>query len=149
MNIPSTINQSCCPVSIPTLCNPIVLLDGWFKKEAAAWAMYHRHNAALRYCWTNQEMLRLSALSRVGSNQECCDVLIQVLNPLHAKFCRGNINIYLHFVSFLHIDMKKVVEILPQIRQEPTYSTYHGWWCPGEARSQGISSHDIDLVKPR
>ena len=26
------------------------------------------------------------------------------INPLRAKFVRGNINIYLHFVSFLHID---------------------------------------------
>ena len=30
---------------------------------------------------------------------------------------------YLHFVSFLHIDETQVVEILPQIRQEPTYFT--------------------------
>ena len=45
------------------------------------------------------------------------------LNPLRAKFFRGNINIYLHFVSFLDIDMTQVVEILPQIRQERTYST--------------------------
>ena len=45
------------------------------------------------------------------------------LNPLCAKFFRGNLNIYLHFVSFLHIDTMQVVEILPQIRQEPTYST--------------------------
>ena len=37
--------------------------------------------------------------------------------PLHAKFSRGNINIYLHFVSFLHIDTTQVFEILPQIRQ--------------------------------
>ena len=44
-------------------------------------------------------------------------------NPLHAKFFRGNINIYLHIVSFLHIDTTQVVEILPQVRQEPTYST--------------------------
>ena len=43
--------------------------------------------------------------------------------PLRAKFFRGNINIYLHFVSFLHIDTTQVVAILPQIRQEPTYST--------------------------
>ena len=42
---------------------------------------------------------------------------------LHAKFFRGNINIYLHFVPLLHIDTMQVVEILPQIRQEPTYST--------------------------
>ena len=45
------------------------------------------------------------------------------LNPLRAKFFRGNINIHLHFVSYLHIDTTQVVEILPQIRQEPTYST--------------------------
>ena len=44
-------------------------------------------------------------------------------NPLRAKFFRSNINIYSHFVSFLHIDTTQVVEILPQVRQEPTYST--------------------------
>ena len=47
----------------------------------------------------------------------------QDLNPLRAKFFRGNINIYLHFVSFLPIDTTLVVEILPQIRQEPIYFT--------------------------
>ena len=45
------------------------------------------------------------------------------LNPLCAKFFRGNINIYLHFVSFLHIDTTQVVEILPRIRGESNYST--------------------------
>ena len=45
------------------------------------------------------------------------------INPLRAKFFRENRNIYLHFVSFLHIDTTQVVEILPQIRQEPTYCT--------------------------
>ena len=45
------------------------------------------------------------------------------LNPLRAIFFRGNINIYLHFVSYLHIDTTQVVEILPQVRQEPTYSS--------------------------
>ena len=48
---------------------------------------------------------------------------ITILNPLRAKFCKGNININVHFVSFLHIDMTQVVEILSEIRQEPTYST--------------------------
>ena len=46
-----------------------------------------------------------------------------MLNPLRARFFRRNINIYLHFVSFLHIDTTQVVEILTQIRQEATYST--------------------------
>ena len=44
------------------------------------------------------------------------------INPLRAKFFRENINIYSHFVSYLHIDMTQVVEILPQIRQEPAYA---------------------------
>ena len=39
------------------------------------------------------------------------------------SFSRGNKNIYLHFLSFLNIDMTQVVEILPQVRQGPTYST--------------------------
>ena len=30
---------------------------------------------------------------------------------------------YLHFMSFLYIDMTQVVEILPHVRQGPTYST--------------------------
>ena len=73
------------------------------------------------------------------------------ISPLCAKFFRGNINIYLQFVSFLHIDTAQVVEILPQKNKNlPILRTqYHGCWCPGDVRSQGISSHDIDLVKPR
>ena len=51
-----------------------------------------------------------------------------LFNPLRAKFFRGNINIYLHFVSFLHIDTTQVIEILPQIRQGSTYSTYSISW---------------------
>ena len=43
-------------------------------------------------------------------------------NPLHAKSFSRNKNIYLHFMSFLHIEMKQVVEILPQVVQGPTHS---------------------------
>ena len=50
-------------------------------------------------------------------------ILQMPFNPLRAKFFRENINIYLHFVSHLHIDATQVFEILPQIRQEPTYFT--------------------------
>ena len=59
---------------------------------------------------------------------------LKALNPLRAKFFRGNIKIYLHFVSYLHIDTMQIIEILPQIRQEPTYSTLSiswlliSWW---------------------
>ena len=34
-------------------------------------------------------------------------------NPLHAKFLRENINMYLHFMSFLHTDKTQVAEIPP------------------------------------
>ena len=69
-----------------------------------------------------------------------------VINPLRAEFFRRNMNIYLHFMSFLHTNKTQVVEIPPQIRQGPD-NQYHGCWCPGDDRSQGISNHDIDLVK--
>ena len=39
------------------------------------------------------------------------------------NFFRENINMYLHFMSFLHIDMTEVVEILHQVRQGPIYAT--------------------------
>ena len=35
---------------------------------------------------------------------------------------------YLHFVSFLHIDMTQVLKILPQVRPEPMYSTWSISW---------------------
>ena len=48
-------------------------------------------------------------------------VCLYDLIPLCAKFFKGSM--YLHFVSFLHIDITQVVEILPQVRQELTYFT--------------------------
>ena len=47
----------------------------------------------------------------------------QHINPLHAKFFRRNKNIHLHFMSLLHIDMTRVIGILPQVRPGLTYST--------------------------
>ena len=35
----------------------------------------------------------------------------------------GKINIYVHFISFLHIDMTQVLEILPEVWKGPTYPT--------------------------
>ena len=57
-----------------------------------------------------------------GSAAIRINILVPV-NPLRAKFFRGSINIYLHFMSLLHIDMTHVLEILHQIRPGTTYST--------------------------
>ena len=40
----------------------------------------------------------------------------------NAKFFWGNINIYLHFMSFLHIDLTQVLKTLLRVREGPTYS---------------------------
>ena len=42
--------------------------------------------------------------------------MLFVLNPLRAKFFRGNINIYLHFMSFLRTGTTQVLKILTQVR---------------------------------
>ena len=46
-----------------------------------------------------------------------------IFHPLRTKFFSGNKNISLNFMSFLHIHMSQVVEILSNVRQELTYST--------------------------
>ena len=52
------------------------------------------------------------------------------VNPLHAIFLLGKIKMYryLQFVSFLHNDMAQVIEILPHVRQDLTYSTESISW---------------------
>ena len=49
--------------------------------------------------------------------------IIDLINPLRAEFLRYNINIYLHFMSFLHTNKTQVVDIPPWVRQAPAYST--------------------------
>ena len=49
------------------------------------------------------------------------------LNSLRS-FGRGNINIYLHFMSLLPIDETQVLKILPRVKPGPTYSTYSIPW---------------------
>ena len=50
-----------------------------------------------------------------------------LINPLCAKFSRGNINMYLQFISFLYTDMIQIMEILPDGSQQPIlHSQYSG-----------------------
>ena len=55
-------------------------------------------------------------------------ISFSTINPLRAKFFWGNINIYLHFMSFLHIDLTQVLKIPPQVRPGPIYSTQSISW---------------------
>ena len=59
-------------------------------------------------------------LQEIISNPER---ITSMVNPLHAKFFRVNINMYLYFISFLRTNKTQVVEIPPWIRQGPAYTT--------------------------
>ena len=55
-------------------------------------------------------------LPEINSNKGIDGSMQKRFNPLHANFFRVNINIYLHFMSLLHIDTTQVVGTLPQVR---------------------------------
>ena len=62
-------------------------------------------------------------------------------------------NIYLHFLSFEFSETAHIVEISLCKSQGPSWhlsccvhGQNYGFWCPGNARSQGISSHGIDIL---
>ena len=63
--------------------------------------------------WTVTELIHQWIFNHVCKN----------LDPLRAEFLRDNINIYLHFMSFLHTNKTQVVDIPPRVRQAPAYST--------------------------
>ena len=72
-------------------------------------------------------------------------ICVGLFKPLRTKFARGNVKMYLQFISFLHTDMTKVVDILSHIRQEFTYPTKSILWVLMSWRHKGIgiirSSH--------
>ena len=74
--------------------------DNMGKKKAGNW------------CITDRE----SGLSRYR-------IRMKEYQPFTCYFFRENINIYLHFMSFLHANKTQVVEIPPRVRQGPAYST--------------------------
>ena len=58
-----------------------------------------------------------------NSRKACpCHDVIQIGCKLTIYMLIFNRNIYLHFMSLLHINMTQVVEVLPRVRQELTYS---------------------------
>ena len=58
----------------------------------------------------------------VGPRWACKHNTVSV-NPLHAKFFRGNKNFYSHFMSILYIDMTHIIGILPRERPRLAYFT--------------------------
>ena len=78
--------------------------------------------------WRRSGDKPLSEPMMVSLPTHICVTRPQWVNPLRARLFRGKQNIYLHSMCFLHIDMTHVVEILPHVKQELTYSTQSISW---------------------
>ena len=72
------------------------------------------------------------------------------INPCPAKFILENINVHLHLLSFLNTEMCRSLKsfFLSETDLFILHSQCHCCWWPGDARSQGISSHGITLDLP-
>ena len=71
-----------------------------------------------------------------------------MFNTWHAEFSIENVKLNMHVLSFLDIEMPQKGEMLCLKHKDlHILSTqYHGYWWPGDARSQGISGNGIELV---
>ena len=81
---------------------------------------YQSYTDLERYIVIKIAMLYLIQI--IWSNLEKWKLNLLDINPLRAKFFRGNINICLHFLPFLHPNKTQVVEIPARVRQGPAYS---------------------------
>ena len=104
----------------------------------SSWAMpitliYMCHNLRSYHEWCRADIASSGGIcqqrpyccywNHMGINVALVNGMSSDLNPLRTKFFRDNINIYLHFMSFLHSNKTQVVEITPWLRQGPAYST--------------------------
>ena len=112
--------------------------DPYVKDKTVSWPSYLEHGNP--HTWERQslywEVAQVKSLvtSTVGNNPTVQDMsnrmktillgcAFQDINPFRAKLLRENINISLHFMSFLHTNKTQVAEIPPQLRRRPAYST--------------------------
>ena len=91
--------------------------------------MYIQHTGASFYWQRLCELaVEFGYWSRFGKTITC--LMKYSISPLRAKFFWGNINIYLHFMSFLHIDLTQLLKTLPQLREGPIYYIESIFWLP-------------------
>ena len=72
-------------------------------KDYVCWLGFE-HKSLQVIIWKNKEHWKSRKRTLCPGMNWALHQLTHTINPLHAKFFRGNINIHLHFVSFLHID---------------------------------------------
>ena len=102
------------------------------------WNCYKNCSGPFSTCFSTQIWLQRVCLRTILVMWSSCSSLFItgacfvnnfpiIINSLHAKFSAETyhectvIPMYLQFLAFLHTDMTQVVEILPHVRQGPTY----------------------------
>ena len=93
-----------------------------------AWAWYMTHNRLVIRCWMWFHCLTLYVLNFSEGTKTYICILCHPSTLIWHRYLK----------SFLKYDQDLYI----------LHSQYHGCWCPGDVRSQGISSHDIDLFIP-
>ena len=89
-----------------------------------AWANLWTNNCVARGLGCHESHMKAWLSHTQTALLAICKVYIAVvlklskINPLCAKFFSGNIYIYLHFMSFLHIDLPQILKILPQEKKD-------------------------------
>ena len=81
-----------------------ILTCSCWAKFSISVMLFTQHPSVIRQKYQNLSLAEVWS-AYIGlwcSTKQGCTINI---NPLHAKFFRGNKNIYLHFMSHLHIDM--------------------------------------------
>ena len=71
---------------------------------------------------------------------------VNIINPLCWVVLTKKKKCFCIFYRFSNIKVFLVLPYGRHIPVYPTYTQYRGYWWPGNTRSQGISSHGIDLV---
>ena len=108
----------------------------------------YRHLNQCRWITWRQISLEMFKISILDINLEMIDLRLKVtspmgqcFNPLRAKFFGENINIYLHFMSFLHINKTQVIESPPWVKQGPACSTHSISWLLMSWRVNSVPPH--------
>ena len=91
----------------------------------------------------------LSEPMMVSLPTHICVIRPQWVNPLRVVFSEVTKNVYISVHSSTLTWHRELNSFLKWDKNlSILQSQYHGYWCPGDARSQGISNHRIYYVQP-
>ena len=108
------------------------------------------HNIEAQYCAAEKDVTNIIQKHINGRILTCQWSPQDGKPPVVFNLFRSKQKKRIHIVYYLWKHRWHVVVIFPCGRKAPLipHSQYHGFWCPGDARRQDISSHVTDLIPP-